>query len=227
VPAVVGNTAAWALYFPCYAAAKARLGEGGAGVHMLAAAQAAVVVALATNPVWVAKTRLQLQRRERGSGGGPPRYTGLAQCLWRGAAEEGPRGLYAGRSASLALASYGALQFAAYEALRARARAAPAPGGAAGSGALSGPSAAACAALAKLSASCVTYPMQVLRSRLQQAGSDAALGGARGLAGLPALLRTEGPGALYRGFVPHLLRVLPNASLTLLVYEKVRERLVF
>jgi solute carrier family 25 folate transporter 32 len=192
---------------------------------MLAAAQAAALVALLTNPVWVAKTRLQLQRREPGGAptpaGAQQRYSGLGDCLLRTAREEGLRGLYAGLGPSLALVSHGALQFGAYEALRARCAAAD--------GTLPPHAAALCGAGAKLVASCCTYPIQVLRSRLQQAGGDAAMaaGGARGLpVRLRALLAAEGAQALYRGFAPHLLRVLPQSGLTLMVYERVRGALL-
>ena len=230
VPALVGNTAVWALYFPCYEAAKRRAsaaqggGPLGPGANMLAAAQAGAFAAILTNPLWVVKTRLQLQRRERAAA--PPssaaaaHYRGLFDGLRRVGTEEGVRGLYAGIGPSLVLVSHGMLQFAAYESLRAQAT---------GQGAapLSAPAAALCGAAAKLLASCVTYPVQVLRSRLQQRGGDVAMreGGGRGWAGLRALLASEGPWAAYRGFGAHLLRVLPDSALKFAFYEAMRRAL--
>lgn len=233
VPALVGNTAVWAVYFPCYEAAKRRASDaqGGAplgpGGTMLAAAQAGALAATLTNPLWVVKTRLQLQRRERASAPGSarspaagPQYRGLYDGLRRVAAEEGVRGLYAGLGPSLLLVSHGMFQFAAYESLRAQATSQ-------GALPLSAPSAALCGAASKLLASLLTYPVQVLRSRLQQKGGDAAMREVGGSVwtGLRALLANEGPWAAYRGFGAHLLRVLPDASLKFAFYEAMRRAL--
>ena len=86
-PAVVGNTASWAMYFAFYDRARKRYEKTSnddgevekkkktkekksisSGETLLAAAEAGVCVSLLTNPIWVAKTRLALQ--ERGGGGG-------------------------------------------------------------------------------------------------------------------------------------------------------------
>ena len=87
-PAVIGSTLSWAAYFGCYNNAKQRYAAMfevehlPSHLHLLSAAEAGLVVSLATNPIWVAKTRLQLQRREpsrapegggaRTAGGAPP-----------------------------------------------------------------------------------------------------------------------------------------------------------
>ena len=121
-----------------------------AAAHMAAAAEAGALVALLTNPVWVVKTRLQLQARggmapaaaRGGSAAGaaaapaaraaapprPPRpplrrYGGGVRGTVRAiVAEEGVRGLYRGLLPSLLLVSHGAIQFAVYEELKALAR---------------------------------------------------------------------------------------------------------
>ncbi|KAL4423143.1 hypothetical protein ABPG77_007796 [Micractinium sp. CCAP 211/92] len=86
-PALAGSGIAWGVYFYAYNRAKQRyqrlqqLGSGGsrgsstssragqpqqrlgAGMHLLSAAEAGAVVCFLTNPIWVVKTRLQLQRR--------------------------------------------------------------------------------------------------------------------------------------------------------------------
>ena len=68
VPAVVGSTVSWGVYFTCYNNAKARyrrahdLEHLPSHLHLASAAEAGLVVSLATNPIWVVKTRLQLQK---------------------------------------------------------------------------------------------------------------------------------------------------------------------
>ncbi len=68
-----------------------------------------------TNPIWVLKTRLQLQlgggmRRDGHGGGGVGRYAGMAGAvghIWRA---EGLAGFYKGIWPSLMLVTQGALQ---------------------------------------------------------------------------------------------------------------------
>lgn len=146
-PAVIGSTLSWAAYFGCYNNAKQRYAAMfevehlPSHLHLLSAAEAGLVVSLATNPIWVAKTRLQLQRREpsrapegggaRTAGGGAAAapYRGFVDCITRIARAEGVPGLYRGIAPSLFLVSHGALQFAAYEKLKRWWTAAAAAGG--------------------------------------------------------------------------------------------------
>ena len=245
-PALLGSTLSWGLYFACYAVAKEyqhtrgrRKGDGSRetepglapGQHLLAAAQAGAVVTLVTNPIWVAKTRLQLQRRaaQGAASGGGALYTGLWDTLRRTAAEEGVRGLYAGLGPSLLLVGHGALQFAAYETLRSKLVEHRSRGSGSGSGSggssqgssLSSAEFATLGAAAKLFASGCTYPVQVLRSRLQQRLSSLAPGTPRAVVPLiRRLLAQGGVMALYKGWVPNVVRVIPGSALTFVVYEK-------
>jgi solute carrier family 25 folate transporter 32 len=140
-PSLVGSGVAWGVYFYAYNAAKARYRRAGAAPaevrlstaqHMRAAAEAGAIVCLATNPLWVAKTRLQLQQRVALTGGtvagaargaaaaaAPGAYAGLADCLVTIARTEGVRGLYKGLLPSMLLVSHGVIQFVAYEELKA------------------------------------------------------------------------------------------------------------
>jgi solute carrier family 25 folate transporter 32 len=247
-PALAGGTLAWGLYFACYNRAKARYAswapqraELPAAAHLAAAAEAGAAVSVLTNPVWVAKTRLQLQRRGRDASCGRDApearpYRGLAHALRRIAAEEGLRGLYRGLLPSLALVSHGALQFTAYEALKKRALAgSSAPGeGVEAPPRLRAAEAGAIGVASKLLASGATYPSQVLRARLQQRGDAGGTpaGGAGASPSQPGMLRTlrallarEGVRGLYKGWVPNVLRVLPSSALTFLVYEKASQAL--
>lgn len=242
-PALLGSTLSWGLYFACYAVAKKhQASDDGStdkglapGQHLLAAAQAGAVVTLVTNPIWVAKTRLQLQRRAAAAAvaaGGPHSsapalYTGLWDALSRTAAEEGVRGLYAGLGPSLLLVGHGALQFAAYETLRSKLLEHRRSSSSNASSSLNSAEYAALGAAAKLFASGCTYPMQVLRSRLQQRLCSLAPGAPTAvLPILKQLLAQGGVRGLYKGWVPNVLRVIPGSALTFVVYEKSRALLL-
>jgi solute carrier family 25 (mitochondrial folate transporter), member 32 len=118
-PALLGAGLSWGAYFTAYQAAKARLaassgsGEGGgessssAALHLLAAAQAGAFVCVLTNPVWVVKTRLQLQRGGGVRGGGGlgargvlPRAGGLGKAAGAGAAGAAAASRLAGAASS-------------------------------------------------------------------------------------------------------------------------------
>jgi solute carrier family 25 folate transporter 32 len=76
--------------------------------------------------------------------------------------------------------------------------------------------------VAKLVAGGVTYPLQVLRSRLQNYDAEREFG-RRGLVGVVRKLwREEGVRGFYRGVMPGVVRVLPATWVTFLVYENVR-----
>lgn len=74
---------------------------------------------------------------------------------------------------------------------------------------------------AKVVAGTVTYPYQVVRSRLQTYDSEERFGkGIRGVMG--RVWREEGARGFYKGLGPNILRVMPATWVTFLVYENVR-----
>jgi solute carrier family 25 folate transporter 32 len=75
--------------------------------------------------------------------------------------------------------------------------------------------------VAKLVAGAVTYPYQVLRSRMQNYRADETYG--RGVAGVVRRIWVEeGVVGFYRGLVPGVVRVMPATWVTFLVYENVK-----
>lgn len=88
--------------------------------------------------------------------------------------------------------------------------------------------------VSKLLASCVAYPHEIVRSRLQDAGHARRL--QKEAPGpktqfreyknvrdaVRTIAREEGVRGFYRGIIPALLRTVPAAVLTLLSYEKMR-----
>jgi len=83
--------------------------ELGPGVNLLCATGAGFVTTFATQPIWLAKTRLQLQANSR------IRYSGMVHVLTSVAKDEGFVALYRGLLPSLMLVSHVALHFVAYE----------------------------------------------------------------------------------------------------------------
>ncbi|KAH9711228.1 Folate transporter 1 [Citrus sinensis] len=103
-PAVLGSTLSWGLYFFFYGRAKQRYSKNGKeklnpGHHLASSAEAGALVCLCTNPVWLVKTRLQLQTPLHQT----RLYSGLYDALTTIMKEEGWSGLYKGIVPSLFL----------------------------------------------------------------------------------------------------------------------------
>lgn len=220
-------------------------------VHLSAAAIAGLITATATNPIWVVKTRLQLENQvamkrldtarkaavgiragsqaaavgaasRSGSAGftatqgrslttffkpqpSPPRpSTNSFQMTLQIVRNEGVQGLYKGMSASYLGVAEGTIQWALYEQLKAWETQSMQDKKNSLSGTISS------AGIAKLVASLITYPHEVVRTRLRQ---EPEPGQARKYTGLlqtvKMVLREEGVAALYGGLSAHLLRVVP------------------
>lgn len=232
------------------------LAEASPYVHLGAAAIAGVVTATATNPIWVVKTRLQLEarHRERSSPSlGPstklsPLITttttttssasSSAAAARAGPApvvdkmlpalrmtrdilkKEGVRGMYKGMSASYLGVTEGVIQWVLYERLK-KISTQTYPGQPAKSKVAEWTGIIGASGGAKMVASLITYPHEVLRTRLRQ---PALLpGGPLKYTGLLQTLRLviaeEGAASLYGGLSAHLLRVVPNAACMFTIYE--------
>ena len=84
------------------------------GQHLLAAAEASAITAMAINPVWVVKTRVFGTTRQDTT------YRGLTPALRDIYRQEGIRGLYKGSLLALVGVSNGSIQFATYEEIKRR-----------------------------------------------------------------------------------------------------------
>ncbi|PWA83503.1 folate transporter 1 [Artemisia annua] len=224
-PAVLGSTISWGLYFYFYNNAKQRYlksrDKTGARIHLASAAEAGGLVCLITNPIWVVKTRLQLQTPQNQF----RPYTGVGDALKTILRDEGWRAFYRGLVPGLFLVAHGAIQFTAYEELRKLIidfRHKQVPSKEKSSKLLTTIDYATLGAGSKLTAILATYPFQVIRSRLQQRPTkDAAL---RYIDSSHAMKKTaefEGVKGFYRGITANLLKNLPAASITFIVYENV------
>lgn len=155
-------------------------------------------------------------------------YKNSLHCLTSVYKTEGIRGLYKGLSASLLGLTESTLQFATYEALKKQARK--------GKGndqdgkfkifnscpffSLEWLDLFICAATAKLGAAILTYPHEVLRTRLRQSPSTNGEIKYKSLMQTARLIyRQEGISAFYGGMTAHLMRVVPNAAILFFSYE--------
>jgi solute carrier family 25 protein 33/36 len=107
-PILSGAVPASAIKFYTYGNTKRILsdelnnGRETAWVHLMAATTAGVVISTATNPIWVVKTRLQLDRSSilRRGQFEIEKYKGSMDCARQILQQEGVRGLYRGLTAS-------------------------------------------------------------------------------------------------------------------------------
>ncbi|PWN30503.1 mitochondrial carrier [Jaminaea rosea] len=132
--------------------------------------------------------------------------------------EGGIRGLYRGCVPTAAgVAPYVAINFAAYEALRKHFLDSE--------GDISTISKLSCGALAGSISQTLTYPLDVLRRRMQVAGMKNSKLGYSDKSAIDAIrniIRADGFTGLYRGLWPNLLKVAPSIGVSFLVYETVQ-----
>jgi solute carrier family 25 protein 33/36 len=91
-------------------------GEDSTLIHAQAAISAGIATATATNPIWLVKTRLQLDKSQAATGG--RRYKNSLDCVQQVLRQEGVRGLYKGLSASYLGSVETALHLVLYERLK-------------------------------------------------------------------------------------------------------------
>ncbi|CAM9230838.1 unnamed protein product [Chrysoparadoxa australica] len=119
-PALVGSGFAWGGYFYIYELTKRSLRstrdqkELGPFHHLGAGMFAGCTIVMATNPLWLVKTRLQLQNQshEAAYKVGASGFIHAVRIIVR---DEGPQALYKGVVPALLLCGQGAIQFMAYE----------------------------------------------------------------------------------------------------------------
>lgn len=222
-PNLVGVIPARAINFYTYGNGKKIYTELNHGretpiVHLASAATAGVVTSTATNPIWVIKTRLQLQGKQR-------MYNSSFDCAKHIFKQEGIKGFYKGMSASYLGVAEGTIQWVIYENLKKRWAHTPAQ--MEDKRTVGGKSAQAwvgnlgAAAVAKLVAACIAYPHEVIRTRLREPAKNGVVKYTGLLQCLKLVIKEEGVISLYGGMSAHLMRVVPNAAIMFFCYESI------
>lgn len=197
-------------------------GKEAAWVHLFAAANAGIITSTATNPVWLVKTRLQLDRSHAEKMGSLSvrQYKNSLDCIRQTLRAEGIRGLYRGLSASYLGVTESTLQWVLYEQMkiylkiREERRVASRRAPTFWDSALSWGGKVAGAGTAKFCAAIVTYPHEVVRTRLRQAPmKDGRMKYTGIVQCFTTIWKEEGMASLYGGLTPHMLRVVPSAAI--------------
>lgn len=216
VPNLVGVAPSRAIYFWSYSTTKKnvnsnlpRQNRDTPFVHVISAASAGFISSCATNPIWLIKTRLQLDRS----------HASLSSVIRRIHAEGGVKGFWKGLTASWWGISETMIHFVIYEYLKKclaqrqeRNR-----------GKRRGEERTAvdfvgfmvCGAISKSCATCVAYPHEVARTRMREAG----LKYRSFWQTLRLVNREEGRRGLYKGLTTQLVRQIPNTAIMMATYE--------
>jgi len=187
-----------------------------AGRDLMFASVAGVINVLTTTPLWVVNTRLKMSGI--GHGRGPasqtnrPRYRGILDGLRRISDEEGIGALWNGTLPSLLLVINPALQMAVYESIKRRLA----------SSELSTVEYFLIGAVAKTIATVLTYPLQLIQTKLRHGHNYRDLPPDAGMVELTVyILKKFGIAGLYKGMEAKVLQTVLTAALMFAVYEKI------
>lgn len=214
----------WGIYFPLYEELKGRIhdwsadyGDGGnnhqAMVHLSSAVTAGAVADVICNPLFIVRTRMQTEAlhsllNAKSSNVLPQSITSTVKSLYR---EGGIPIFWRGLTASLLGLCHVGIQFPVYERLKHEARIRSPDGQESPLGLL------IASGLSKATAAFLTYPHEVIRSRMMDARGSAA--GRSIYRTAYNIIQNEGYAGLYVGLRVSLVRVVPNCCVTFVSYE--------
>jgi len=214
-PNLVGVAPSRAIYFWTYSTTKQNLNSKlppfhreSPFVHMVSAAAAGFISSCFTNPIWLVKTRLQLNRSGDGFFAvGRTIYLEQAKYgWWRGLA-----GFWKGVTASWYGISETIFHFVIYEHLKETFT----DHRKGEKSMLDFAVYMLCGATSKTCATCLCYPHEVARTRLRESGDKYRSFWQTIL----VVYREEGRRGLYRGLATQLIRQIPNTAIMMCTYE--------
>eukprot|EP00088_Acartia_fossae_P009722 TRINITY_DN14764_c0_g1_i1.p1 TRINITY_DN14764_c0_g1~~TRINITY_DN14764_c0_g1_i1.p1 ORF type:complete len:419 (-),score=90.72 TRINITY_DN14764_c0_g1_i1:922-2178(-) len=212
-PNLVGVAPTRAIYFWAYSTCKQKLNvrlprrnRDTPFVHLVSAFSAGFVSSCVTNPIWLIKTRLQLDRSEGG----------LISVIRNIHSEKGIAGFWKGVTASWWGISETMIHFVIYESLKKTLNAHHQNVNKSQERDFSYfVGLMACGATSKSCATCIAYPHEVARTRMRESGSKYRSFWQT----LFLVYREGGWRELYRGLATQLVRQIPNTAITMATYE--------
>lgn len=187
-----------------------------AGNDLMVASIAGIVTVLTTTPLWVVNTRLKMRGIGQGSERNNNEYNTLLDGLIQICKYEGLGKLWAGTLPSLMLVTNPAIQFMTYESIKRRITAT-----------LQGAQPPAwmffaIGAVAKTISTALTYPLQLVQTKLRHGHKYPNLPPDAGtLEILMYILKKQGVAGLYKGMEAKLLQTVLTTALMFLAYEKI------
>lgn len=179
-------------------------------LHLISGINAGIVTSTVTNPIWLIKTRLQLDKATKNE------YKNSLDCIKKIIKNEGFFAMYRGLSASYLGSIESTIQWILYEQMKILIKKR--------SDLLNEKTKlnetidwiyrSSSAGFAKLIASLITYPHEVVRTRLRQAPMEGDLPKYKGLIQcFKLVIKEEGFISMYGGLTPHLMRTVPNSMI--------------
>jgi len=214
-PNVMGVFPSRAIYFGAYSTAKSNLNASipkanrdSPFVHVTSAATAGFCASTATNPIWMIKTRLQLDRAR-------DKTLNIKNCFQNIYKEHGVRGLWKGVTASYWGISETMIHFVIYEYLKKELAIMQNKKKNDDKTTFDFVCFMLCGACSKTCATIVAYPHEVARTRLREEGSIYRTFWQT----LHTVYQNEGRRGLYRGLATQLIRQIPNTAIMMSTYE--------
>jgi len=188
-------------------------------INLLIASFAGIVNVYSTCPLWVANTRLKLQRNK--SEGKP--YTGLFNALGRIINEEGILTLWAGSTASVILVSNPTIHFVVYDKVKSYFVEMALKGGRKH---LTNTEIFTVGAIAKAVATILTYPIQLSQTRMRAHSNSSKVtedknGYKNTLECLIKIFAKDGFLGWYKGLFVKLFQTVLTAAFQFLAYERI------
>jgi len=178
-------------------------------VHVTSAAMAGFTASTATNPIWLIKTRLQLDRAHGAN------TLSIRTCISRIYKDLGIKGFWKGVTASYWGISETVIHFVIYEYLKKQLATAQNKRKTDEKTLLDFVGFMLCGACSKTCATIVAYPHEVARTRLREENSVYRSFWQT----LATVYRNEGRRGLYRGLATQLIRQIPNTAIMMSTYE--------